>query len=403
MKRVRYDPARQEKGRFFNTDPISLRESTLAEFRTRLKILNPNEIKELYSLPKLCEQEQEFYFSMDSQEQAIAYSHRSLISQTFFILQLGYFKAKKMIFTPNYEEIKEDINWITKRYFNTVSLPQHPSLSKTTRWHQQQRILSLYNYHDFDLLWKIKLQERARYSVRISSKPIFLFKDLLSYLEKSKVVLPSYSTIQEIISKALIEEKERLYLLAQTYITDDIDKALQELLTMDENRYLLTLVKKQPKDFNYKQVMQEINKQKFLKPLYNFAKGFLPHLGVSNDNIKYYASLVDYYSIFRLKRLGTGIVKIYLLCFVYYRYQRVNDNLVNTFIYLIRKYSEAVKIAAKERIYELKVESNQQLKNAGKVLNLFIDQTIADETEFGEVKKHAFSILEEKKFPLVVQ
>lgn len=375
----------------------------MADFANRIKILDINEIEELYGLPKFSKEEQEFYFSIDDKEREVAYSHRWLISQMFFILQLGYFKAKKMFFVLKAEDVKEDLDFIKDKYFNQIPVIKKLKINKVTFWTHQQRILELCSYHDFDEVWKSNLQEKAKQSVRISSKPLSIFKDLLDYLEREKVVLPSYSTMQKIISKTLIEEKERLCAVAQKHITNDIDRTLEELFSREENIYLLTLVKKEPKSFKYKQIQQEINKQKLLKPLYIFAKDFLPHLDISNDNIKYYASLVDYYNIFRLRRFRKAITKIYVVCFIYHRYQSITDNLVNAFIYQVRKYSELAKAAAKDAIYALKIESNQQMKSAGKILNFFIDDTIADETTFGEVKERAFEILEKEKFPQLVQ
>lgn len=373
------------------------------DFSTRISILNLSEVQELYSLPKFSQEEQEFYFSMDSVELSIAYTYRTTTTQIFFILQLGYFKAKKMFFLPTYEEVKEDISFITNKYFSQQPLITTIDIGKTTIWEQQQKILRLLKYEYFDDYWNTRLQEKTKQSVKISSKPEFLFKDIFHYLEKVQVVLPSYSTMQKIISKILVEEKQRLSEIADKLITNDVDTALEELLTKEDKSYLLTLLKKEPKTFQYKQILQEINKQKLLKPLYIFAKGFLPSLAISNDNIKYYASLVDYYSIFRLKRLSLGIFKIYILCFIFKRYHRINDNLATTLIYLVRKYTDTAKLTAKETIYTLKVESNRQLKNASKVLGLFIDDSIAGETSFSEIRKMAFSIVDKDKFRSLVQ
>ena len=40
----------------------------------------------------------------------------------------------------------------------------------------------------------------------------------------------------------------------------------------------------------------------------------LPYLDISNENIRYYASLVTYYSVFRLKQTRRGDHFLYLLC-----------------------------------------------------------------------------------------
>jgi TnpA family transposase len=373
----------------------------LKEFVERITILSPNEIDGIYKLPQLSEEERFLYFTMDADEYAIAHSHRSLDTKVFFILQLGYFKAKRMFFSFTNNEIKEDLEFIKNKYFPTESISYTFNIVKSTRWYQQQKILSLFSYHDCDTNWKESLQERARRCIKISARPIYMFKDLLDYLEKAKVVLPAYSTMQKIISKAIIEERERLSVFAKQYITKDVETRLQELLTLDDNSYILTLLKKEPKDFSHKQISREITKQKRLKPIYDFANCFLPLLEVSDDNINYYAAFVEYYSIFSIRRFSKLLAYIYLICFVYHRYQRINDNLANTFIYHVRKYEAAAKLASKNSIYELRMENNQQLGNTGKILDLFVDDKISDETPFGEVRQLAFSLLEKNKFSTV--
>ena len=373
----------------------------MTDFTERVTILSANEIEDLYGLPELSEEERELYFAMDSEEQNIALRHRSLTTRLVFILQLGYFKAKRMFFVFSNDEIRKDVQFIKNRYFAGEPFPENFEINRVTRWNQQQRILSLYDYSDCDAMWKARIYERAHRCVRVSSKPIYIFKDLLSYLEKSRVVLPAYSTMQKIVSKAIIEETDRLSALGRKHITSDVERALKEMLTREDRSYVLTVLKKEPKDFTYKQISQEIAKQKLLKPLYDFAKNFLPRLEISNDNIVYYGSLVDFYSIFRIRQLRSDIANVYLLCFISQRYQRINDNLVNAFIYHVRKYETAAKLVMKSGIYELKTEGNRNLDPTSQVLELFVDDEIPDETPFGEVRQRAFGILTKDKFPLV--
>jgi hypothetical protein len=52
--------------------------------------------------------------------------------------------------------------------------------------------------------------------------------------------------------------------------------------------------------------------------MYHRATTLLPLLHISNENIKYYASLVNYYSVYKLKRLDQWLGYLYLLCVVYH-------------------------------------------------------------------------------------
>ena len=127
----------------------------------------------------------------------------------------------------------------------------------------------------------------------------------------------------------------------------------------------------------------------------------LPKLEISNESIKYYGSLVGYYSVYKLKRLKEWMVYVYLLCFAYHRYQRLHDNLINCLLHNVRRYVNEIKGAARERVYEYQSENNQNLQKAGQVLKLFTDGRIAEETPFQEVQAKAFGILERQKLDLI--
>jgi hypothetical protein len=47
----------------------------------------------------------------------------------------------------------------------------------------------------------------------------------------------------------------------------------------------------------------ERQKRATLEPLYRLAKSVLPRLSISQQNLDYYASLADYYTIYDLRRL----------------------------------------------------------------------------------------------------
>jgi hypothetical protein len=155
---------------------------------------------------------------MDPQEQSLALSHRFLTTRLFFILQLGYFKARRMFFVFSGNEVGEDVQFIMDSHFSGQPLPENLVINRVTRWKQQRRILSLFDYNDFNATWRAKLQGKAHRCIRISSKPINIFRDLLSYLEKSRVVFPAYSTMQKIVSKAIIKERARLSALGRQHI-----------------------------------------------------------------------------------------------------------------------------------------------------------------------------------------
>ncbi len=231
----------------------------------------------------------------------------------------------------------------------------------------------------------------------VCSKPIYIFRELMQHLIDQRIVVPGYTFIQDTVGKALTYEQSRLISIMRDHLRPSDIKALKSLLSDSQGLYEVTLLKREPKDFSLKEIGREIGKGEQIHSLYCLAKRLLPPLSISNESIKYYASLVTYYSVFRLRQLDEQIVHIYLLCFVYHRYQKINDNLINSLIYNVRKYTGEARSAAKERVYERRIEGNQNLQRAGQVLRLFTDSSIAENTPFYQVQAKAFRILERQK------
>src|SRR5699024_12626649 len=105
---------------------------------------------------------------------------------------------------------------------------------------------------------------------------------------------------QEIYTKATTNEKNRLTAIMQNHLKQADIQALRTLLEDTQWLYEITLLKREPKDFSLKEIKREIDRGKQIQSLYQLAHTLLPKLGVSNESIKYFASLVNYYSVYKL-------------------------------------------------------------------------------------------------------
>ncbi len=83
----------------------------------RLIILSSAEIDALYGRPRFTQQERAEYFALSDSEKAALGQLHSLKSRVFFILQLGYFKARCMFFLFSLRDVEEDVAYIRERYF----------------------------------------------------------------------------------------------------------------------------------------------------------------------------------------------------------------------------------------------------------------------------------------------
>jgi len=367
----------------------------------RLRILGDDEIQALYGRPRFTPEERLQYFSLSQPEKELLAELRSVKSQTYFILQLGYFKAKNLFFTFNLREAEEDVQYILQQYFNNTKIDLESTINKRTRLKHQRLILQLTNYRSCDAEQRQALETKARQAAMVCSKPVYIFQQLIHYLQEHRIVALGYSSLQDTVGRALTSEQDRLTTLVRHHLQDPDKETLNLLLSDSQGLYEITLLKREPKDFSLGEIKREIHRGEQIHNLYRLAEKLLPNLLISNESIKHYASLVTYYSVFRLKRFDQFLVYLYLICFVYHRYQRLHDNLLNSLIYNVRQYADEAKAAAKERVYEFRTEGNENLRKAGQVLKLFTDDSISENTPFSKVQAKAFSILERQKLDVI--
>ena len=87
----------------------------------RLKILSDDEIDALYGRPRFTQEERVEYFTLSAQEKVALAQLHSLKSKVFFILQLGYFKARRMFFVFGLKDAVDDAAYVRDKYFSAFS------------------------------------------------------------------------------------------------------------------------------------------------------------------------------------------------------------------------------------------------------------------------------------------
>ncbi len=362
----------------------------------RLKILSQDEIKEMYGLPRFSDEERDQYFALSATEQAVLDGFKTAKSKITFILQLGYFKVRHMFFVFSANDVVADISYIIERHLPEITQP-NSTVSKVTRLKQQSLILTLCKYKACNDEDRQRLVVKAHDAAMVSGNPVYVFRQILQYLSEQRFVSPAYSSLQNIVGKALTDEQNRIADILKKHLTISDKQALTSILDEKSDLYHITHLKRAPKDFSATEIKLEISRGNQIRELYGLSQRVLPALKISNESVKYYSSLVDYYSVFRLKRFKKWIGYLYLLCFIHNRYQQHHDNLLAGFIFYVRKFSEAAKSEAKERIYQHRVEANNNLRKAADVLKLFTMDDISEDALFREVRSKAFTILEREK------
>jgi hypothetical protein len=138
---------------------------------------------------------------------------------------------------------------------------------------------------------------------------------------------------------------------------------------------------------------REREKRATLEPLHGIAKALLPKLGVSQQHLLYYASLANFYTVHDLRNLKADQTHLYLLCYAWARYRQLSDNLVDAMAYHMKQLEDESSAGAKQSFVAEQVRRQQDTPQVGRLLSLYIDDSVPDPTPFGDVRQRAYKIM----------
>ena len=213
----------------------------------RLRILGDDEIEAIYGRPRFTHEERIEYFSLSRPEKVLLLQLRSVKSQAYFVLQLGYFKAKHLFFIFDLHEVAEDLQYVLKQHFHNKKITGRSAVDKDTRLKQQRLILERFNYRSCDEEQRSLLEVKARQAAMVCGKPVYVFRELMNYLAEQRLVAPEYSFIQDMVGRALTYEQNRLIIITRDYLKQSDIEALKSLLDDSQGLYEITQLKRDPK------------------------------------------------------------------------------------------------------------------------------------------------------------
>ena len=363
----------------------------------RLAILRQEEIEELWGQPSFDSRDRDLYFDLTPQELAVVLQRRNAVG-IHFVLQLGYFHARRMFFDPSGESAREDIEHIVGRYFperRDLPVPAPPSRPTMQSIHDQ--ILDLLGYRRWTGVRPALTTRLSELATR-STQPNYLLREALKFVDRERVVRPPYSALQDLVGEVMNTERDRLTTSLHKALRPPVRKLLNGLLAADGTIYSIGVLKQDLRDFSYTALREEVARRQAFAPLHAFAQGFLKQVNISPESSKYYASMVMFYTVFKLRRMDPLVAQLYLLCFAFHRYRQINDHLVEAFVTRVELYTRQARAASEQAMLETMEKSVQGLHGAGDVLELFVDPNIEDKMRFAAVKDKAYQLLPQDRF-----
>jgi TnpA family transposase len=265
----------------------------------------------------------------------------------------------------------------------------------TRHEHYTQRALiaQLFGYRLWASEFTEHLVEQALQIARRDVAPSFIVGEIVTYLQTHKVERPGYTTLQRIVSQALTTERQRLAEHLSTALDVSTQASLAQLLARDETLSELAVLKQDARDFGWHQMVREREKRERLAPLYCAAKGLLPALAISQQNLHHYASLTNFYTVFELRRMKPEQANLYLLCFAWKRFRQFTDLLVDAAGYHLRKFDDETKARAAQAFVAQQLKRQKESPRLGQLILLYVDDALPDTTPFGSVRRRAFKIM----------
>ncbi|NQY64947.1 MAG: Tn3 family transposase [Alteromonadaceae bacterium] len=361
----------------------------------RLSILTQEEIHSLYSIPKLDDEERSFIFELDEEDKIYLQSLKKDNPRKInYILQLGYYRAVNYFFRFSFQKQRADVEFILKQYFPNTPFPKK-QISKNYHYDNRTKVMEKFGFTDPDSSFKDQLLNEAKSLAKRHVLPKFVLQSLLTYCLHTKVIRPGYSSLQDLVGYALKFERNRLINKLYTDADKELRDQLDKLLANEDLFYNLTLLKRDQKDFSTTEIKKSVLKQQTIIGIYKQSKQLVPKLGISEQNIIYYADLAEFYTIQKIKQFkNKNQARLYIFCYAYRRLLKINDHLVVSFTHKVQKYTnegddyQRTKVDIEESIHKALREQ------ASEVLAININESIPDE----QVRETAFKIIPKENY-----
>lgn len=363
-------------------------------------LLPEAEITDFYARPVFNHNEQLLYFEMSQTELDVLNQFGTIKTKVYFILQLAYFKAKNQFFTFTFDEVQTDVKYTLNKFFKRTDNSLQGCITRQLISQQKQIILSLFGYQEWSTEQATLIESHIGELLRFYPKGHDTFRQLLVYFDVQRIVIPTYRTLQDLFTRALAKENERLSQLI-TLIPQPRQAELSGLIAREDGITKLNMIRYDQKNFTYTSISSEVGKALMLSELYKFAKDFLPSLLLSKNAIRYYAELTEQYAAFRLRKLNKPHQWLYTLCFIYHKYQQIMDNLITSFMYHTRLIINDSKAYAEKAMAEHNAALVVDLPKLAQFLKWFPKRK--PDLSHAELNQTAYKILPEEQFPLLAQ
>jgi len=360
----------------------------------RIKILTETEATELFGPPVMNSHDQRFFFTLNDAELKESEKIRDRNHRRMFVVLLGYFKAKPVMLSPGYHQVKQDLKYVCKEVFPGSGIRPF-NLTQKARVRTYQRIFKLIGYQRWEeQLHSAELIRDLNEQALAWIQPRSLFDRAIEFLSAHKVAIPGYTVLQDLIGEVVRATNDRFVTQVESQISTDLVQMLSDLVN---GKGLLTLrgLRQSARNFTGVELEKELSIHRHIQHWMPEVNTVLSTLSLSQTNQQHFTERVDYYGG-KLKRQSETNQRLYLLCYLQFRWQQALERIADGFIHHIRQTKQKAKAYAQEVVYQDWQNAAKNVSKAAKVLQLFIDDNIDQQQPFGTIKEQALKLLAAK-------
>ena len=331
----------------------------------RMRILNISDQERFDKPPIFNSLQRKKFFTFTKIQLAEVNEFRKPASKIGFFLAWGYFSATKKFFLSKDFHTK-DIEYVSRLISTKEEVFKAENYPNSTRLRHEHSIMEYFGYRRFSES-KDRVLKDINQMVHDQLKPKLIFGRSVDLLLQAKVQLPSSYKLSECIIESLNNHQNHLETIVQENITPEIQTLLDDLFMQESSsktsRYRLTLLKKISQSTKPTKVKERVEDLKYLADLYGQLYPVISKMNLKHEGIKYFAGSVLKSQVFQLRQRSDEDRYVHSIAFVAHQYYRLQDNLAEVLLSVVRTYQNTVQREHKDRCYEQRKTHKQHLSS----------------------------------------
>lgn len=124
---------------------------------------------------------------MDSETQRLVNELRRIETRVYFILLLGYFRSRPIVFNFTFTQVSADLDYVRAKYFSDKDM-SFDDLSPTTKTKLINKLLKYTGFTAYQSkFYKEPLLKRLNDVVKINLEPRYVFDECIAYFGQNRI------------------------------------------------------------------------------------------------------------------------------------------------------------------------------------------------------------------------